>query len=117
MTQPDLPFDPPLPPSDEPLILVHFFKHFGRMGDIECLFVTTHKKLKKIMGQRISLGEALGKHSEVIVVMNDGNTKIVSEDQEKIIWLVNIGNVIPVGWNLVETAEEQMDEESDPDDQ
>ena len=107
------------------LILVHFMQDFGRMGDIECLFITTPDRLAKTEGRTIYLGEVLGKHSNINVEMDDDNTRIISDDQEKIKWLQSLmmaGNrkdvsILPIGWNLVEYAEEQMAEENDQDDE
>ncbi len=95
------------------------------MGDIECLFVTTPDRLARAIGYDIMLGEVLGKHSEISVEMSDENTRIVSDDQEKIKWLQSLKSkdhygweapVIPVGWDLVECAEGQKAESTDLDD-
>lgn len=107
-------------------ILVHFYESCGRMGDIECLFVTTQEQLDKAKGFDIMLGEVLGKHSEVSVTMDDDNTRVVSADQEFIDKLLAIElpkdwgrkvPMIPIGWDLVECAEGQKAEETDPDDE
>jgi hypothetical protein len=80
------------------------------MGEIECLFVTTEKELAAQKGYEICLYEALGKHSDVTIIMNDENTKIISDDQDKIQWLLSLDNVIPVGWDLVQRAVDQKEE-------
>ena len=41
--------------------------YFGRSGRIFGLFVATDEQIEKIKSQEIHLGEALGKHSEVIL--------------------------------------------------
>jgi hypothetical protein len=95
---------------EEPLILVRYEQHHGRMGDIECLFATTQARLTKAMGYRISLGDALGKHSQIMATMCEDNTTIMSDDQDKIDWLQGLG-ILPVGWDLVEMAEEEREED------
>jgi hypothetical protein len=111
---------------EEPLILVHVLENVGRMGDIECLFVTTPDRLARAKGYDVMLGEVLGKHSEISIEMDDNNTTIVSDDQEKIKWLQSLKSrdhygrdapVIPVGWDLVKCAEEQKAEETGQDDE
>ncbi len=105
----ELPFDPPLPKSKNELILVKFKKSFGRMGDIECCFITTHAKLIDSMERRIALGDALGKHSDITVMMDKENTKIVSSDQN-LIGMMNSLDLLPIGWDLVELELEQRAE-------
>jgi hypothetical protein len=106
---------------NDPLILVHFLEHISRMGTIECLFVTTQAKLDAQMDYEIELGSCLGKHSEIYVTMDEDNTRVVSEDQEKIAWLVSLKsdvcNLLPVGWDLVETAEELRLERGEEDEE
>jgi hypothetical protein len=112
-------------PLEESLVLVHVMQLYGRSGDIECLFVTTQERLAKAKGFDIMLGEVLGKHSDISIEMDDDNTRIVSYDQEKIKWLQSLRmfgdrkdvSILPIGWNLVEYAEEQMAESDDPDDE
>jgi hypothetical protein len=104
----------------EQLILAHFFERVSKMGDIECLFITTEKKLAAQMGRKISLGDALGKHSDIIVEMDTNNTEIISRDQENIKWLQGLQitgpnwstgqKAVPIGWNLVEESEWQRAE-------
>ena len=94
---------------EDPLILVRYERHHGRMGDIECLFTTTQARLARAMGYRIRLGEVLGKHSEIMATMCEDNTTIMSDDQEKIEWLLGLG-ILPIGWDLVEMAETLKEE-------
>jgi hypothetical protein len=79
------------------------------MGDIECLFTTTQARLDKAKGYEICLGEVLGKHSEIMAKMDEDTTTIMSDDQEKIEWLLGLG-ILPVGWDLVEKVETLKEE-------
>jgi hypothetical protein len=100
-------------------ILVSFYHDFGRSGDVEGLFVTTREQLAEAMGQDAALGEILGKHSDVTVTVTEENTKIVSDDNDKIKWLMEIiGYTATIsGYNVVDYAiihdedEEEEDEE------
>lgn len=93
----------------DPLILVRYERNHGRIGSIECLFATTQARFDKAKGYQIRLGEVLGKHSEIMATMCEDNTTIMSDDQEKIEWLLGLG-ILPIGWDLVEMAETLKEE-------
>lgn len=59
-----------------------FFKDFGRMGEIEGLFIADDSQIDRIMGEEIYFGEALGKHSEVVVTMTEETLTVKTDDQE-----------------------------------
>ena len=52
----------------------------GRMGHIDGVFVATNLEIEAIRGIRIYFGEVLGKHSEVVAVMDCVNLSLVTED-------------------------------------
>lgn len=80
-------------------ILVQFSWDFGRQGDVDGLFVTTEEKIEAAYGKHVSLGEALGKHSEVYGDLERKDITIVSEDQEFIDKLVALLGTNISGYN------------------
>jgi hypothetical protein len=64
------------------LQLVRFCQDYGRMGDVEGLFITTEDKMKQIMGTEVYFGEILGKHSSVSVTIDEEVIEIMSEKQD-----------------------------------
>lgn len=97
--------------SDEQ-ILVKFSWDLRRMGRVEGLFVTTKAELDAAMGSEIDFGEALGKHSEVVGTLDPEDVKIISTDQDKIAWLVEICGTTVSGRNpLNYLAEVEIEDE------
>lgn len=67
----------------EQRILCKYEEDFGRMGDLESVFITTREELERIKKREdLYLNDVLGKHSEIQIELTDENCKIVSEDQE-----------------------------------
>lgn len=80
----------------------------GRMGSLEGLFVAEDTDLNGIIGSEVNFGEALGKHSEVYGTLEDSYITEVSEDQDKIEWLVSvIGSDSISGYNPFDYIEEE----------
>lgn len=83
------------------LKLYSFYWDCGRMGDLEGLFVADSDEITKIINKEISFGEVLGKHSEISGTLEEEDLVVLSEDQEKIEWLLSLldgGNTIS-GYN------------------
>lgn len=55
---------------------------FGRMGDVDGLFIADKDIMKKAIGKQVYFGEILGKHSEVYGTLDENDLEIKSEDQE-----------------------------------
>ena len=72
------------------MILVQFYWDCGRMGDIDGLFVCTKEQLDSAIGKHVYLGEALGKYSDISGALKAEDVKILSEDKEKIQWLIDV---------------------------
>lgn len=54
-----------------------FWAGFGRMGELEGIFVATEEEVEGSYGQTVHFGEALGKHSDVSVKLEERNfTKV-----------------------------------------
>jgi len=72
----------------------------GRMGSLEGLFVAEEVQLDNIIGCELYFGECLGKHSDISGELEKGDITIVSEDQDKINWLVDVvGSTTISGYN------------------
>lgn len=59
-------------------------EYFGRMGEVEGLFVATEEEIRSIMGQDASFGEILGKHSYVEFEITEHNVTKVDIDSESV---------------------------------
>ena len=86
----------------------------GRNGSIEGLFVSPTSPV----GLYCEFGEVLGNNPDVRVTIVEGDINIVSEDQDKINWLVNILGYSLSGYNPFQYAREDTclgcgDEEED----
>lgn len=57
-----------------------FYKYFGRNGSLSGLFVETDANVKEAIGQRVYLGEVLGKHSNVETVLAEDDFKRLTDD-------------------------------------
>ena len=102
--------------------LYKYEEDFGRMGELEGLFVADEVDVEKVMGEETYWGEILGKHSEVIGNISKETVTMVSEDTEKILWLVllmkgraTISGHNPVAQKLEEIAEEEEEEDFNAD--
>jgi len=60
-----------------------YYKDFGRMGELDGLFIADHEELLNLDGKTIYFGEVLGKHSEVIVEFSyDEDIDVRTQDQD-----------------------------------
>lgn len=60
--------------------LYRFKESFGRMGDLEGVFVAREEDVEALMGEEIYFGEVLGKHSEISLVIEPHHIKVVSDE-------------------------------------
>jgi len=62
--------------------------HFGcgRQGDLEGVFVSTQERVDKLVESQIEVyfGEVLGKHSEVLGPIDEGEITFVSDNEEAV---------------------------------
>tara|TARA_Y100000310_G_scaffold321360_1_gene378878 strand:+ start:3846 stop:4022 length:177 start_codon:yes stop_codon:yes gene_type:complete len=49
--------------------LYGFYADFGRMGNLDGIFIAESDDLDAIMGKDIYFGEILGKHSDIILTL------------------------------------------------
>lgn len=95
--------------------LYRFNLDCGRMGELEGLFITTPEVLNKALNKTIYLYEVLGKHSEIEVTITNDTLTLLSEDQDKLEWLLNINGGFETisGINPLEYVEEEEEEEDE----
>lgn len=81
--------------------LYRFYVDFGRGYDLEGLFISTEEELNILNNANINFGEAFGKHSEVS--LDDFKWQecctVVTDDQEKISWLIELLGYTLNGYN------------------
>ena len=85
-----------------------------RGGDVEGLFVEDSDVVENAIGSDVYFGEICGKHSDVYGTLDEEDLTVVSEDQEKINWLVDILGRSISGYNpfdYIEDQDEQDEEE------
>lgn len=96
----------------------------GRMGYIESLFVADSKDVEAAIGKNVYFGEILGKHSEIYEDLDWKHLSVLSDDQEKIEWLIEVTRsekdsyvdfetYTINGYNPLTYLEEEYDDEED----
>ena len=80
----------------------------GRMGELNGIFAADQNDIDKVMGEEIYFGEVLGKHSEIVGPLEEGDLTILSEDQEFIKKFEEI--VGDIGYNPLDYIEEEGEE-------
>jgi hypothetical protein len=93
--------------------LYNFYWDCGRMGSLDGLFVATPEEVAASIGREAYFGEVLGKHSEISGTVLKDHITLVSDDQHKVEWLVEVtgGNPTINGFNPLEYIEEDYIED------
>ena len=99
--------------------LYSFYWDCGRMGDLQGLFVATPEQIESAIGRQAYFGEVLGKHSEIYGSIDRENITLVSNDHEKVKWLLEVtgGWDTISGFNPLEYLEEEFSDEENEIDQ
>lgn len=71
-------------------VIVQWAQDYGRMGDLDGVFVCEKDLLEKLKGHKVYASDVLGKHSEIPLVLDDESIEIKSEDQDFIEKFVEI---------------------------
>jgi len=88
-------------------VIAKFYWDCGRMGEVDGIFVTTKDAITGLIGKEVYFGEILGKHSEVVGRVNEGDITILSEDQDFIAKFVDIlGDGTISGYNPLDYLDE-----------
>lgn len=74
------------------LKLWKFSEDYGRMGDVEGLFIATEEEIDKFLNKRtVFFGEVLGKHSDVDVYFEKGkNLECLNVSTSTVLELLNV---------------------------
>lgn len=97
------------------LKLYSFHWDCGRSGDLDGLFVAEEDQVESAIGKRLYFGEVLGKHSDVEGILEASDLEEVSNEQDKIIWLVDLLGTSISGFNPLEYLAEEEDEDEEDD--
>ena len=89
-----------------------FFVEWGRMGELEGVFLEEPKVVAHMLmeGPSLYFGEVLGKHSEVVVDLESSHISLLSDDQNAVNVLADIFGDTISGFNPVKYWEDQKDE-------
>lgn len=96
--------------------LYKFHHDFGRMGDLNGLFVATEEQVKNIIGKNIYFGECLGKHSDIDLDIEESDIVKQDLDSETVEKVTKLLGVWWSGKNPVAIYDEQLEENSFEDD-
>jgi len=96
--------------------IVSFYVDYGRMGELDGLFICDKEALEKLYGKEVYFGEVLGKHSEVSLEMDASLFQIKTEDQDFIAKFIEImGDGTISGYNPFDYIDEDESEEEEED--
>ena len=98
------------------LKLYEFFADFGRMGELEGLFIEHDHIVDSKIGKTVFFGEVLGKHSEIILDLKRENFSVKSDNQDFVKEMVQVLGYDISGFNPIKILLEQEDEEYENDD-
>lgn len=70
--------------------------NFGRMGELTSLFIAPDHAVNNLIGEELSFGEALGKHSDVRFICKKEHIQEIELDQETI-EILESSNIFPTG--------------------
>ena len=79
--------------------LYSFYCDCGRSGSLDGLFIATPEQVAQSIGKEAYFGEVLGKHSEVYGTIDEGEIRLVSDDQDKVQWLKSLTGANVSGFN------------------
>jgi len=86
--------------------LYKYQESFGRMGDLDGVFVLDQEQFNRGMGMDVNLGEVLGKHSDITATIDETTVKELTDDQEFIERAITYG-LVPSGTNPFARLEEE----------
>lgn len=86
----------------------------GTMGEVEGLFAEDEAEVQKFIGLDVCFGYILGKRFEVDGTLAEEDLEVISEDQDKIDWLVGITSSTVSGFNPLDYIKVYCDRCGDP---
>ena len=85
-----------------------FYWGCGGMGDLKSLFIADDHAVKNAIGKEIYFGEVLGKHSEIVGELEEGDVVLVSNTQEDIDFFQRLD--LTIGLNPLDFISEDANE-------
>lgn len=61
-----------------------FYADFGRMGELEGLFIMEKEHIENIIGESVYFGEVLGKHSDIVLNMQEDHFTEIDLDEDAV---------------------------------
>lgn len=80
---------------------------FGRMGDLDGIFVATEDEIKELEGKVVEFGEVLGKHSDIRYKIEASDFECVSTKENEVEFFLRIRSNLSNGWNPIESYRQQ----------
>ena len=81
------------------LNLYSFYWDCGRSGEVNGLFIAEPNAVENAIGKEVYFGEILGKHSDVYGTIEKVDIELISDDQEKVNWLLDLLGKNVSGYN------------------
>ena len=97
------------------LKLYKFQSDYGRYGTLNGVFVEDEERVAKAIGKNVYFGEVLGKHSEVVLDLEEHHFEVMTEDQAFIHQFEKLG--LATGYNPFDYMEDDEDDEDDGDEE
>lgn len=101
-------------------VLVKFEGYNGRAGVLDALFITTREELEGLYGKTVVFGEVLGKHSEVVLDIEESHFDVIDLGAEAIEKLEAAAGTSISGHNpfdYYDPDDDEDDEEEEEDDE
>lgn len=92
------------------LKLYEFFADFGRMGEVEGMFIEHDHIVDSKIGETVYLGEVLGKHSDIELDLKRENFSVKSDSQDFVKEMVQVLGYDISGFNPIKILREDDDE-------
>lgn len=89
--------------------LYKFYRDFGRMGDLDGVFISDMDEVADLIGKYVYFGEVLGKHSDIGVTIKEDDIQLLTIDPVAV-EIVSKYN-LESGYNPFEYYEEEEDDE------
>ena len=99
--------------------LYRYQQDYGRMGDLDGVFIADETDLKWFMGAEVWVNDVLGKHSEIQVTFNENTVKELAVSEQAVQELFDVlgkdvSGMTPYSLDyLIEEWHGEQDEEDD----
>lgn len=91
--------------------LYKFYLDYGRMGELEGIFVADPEDIEKAIGKEVYFGEVLGKHSEVFCMLTESHFSFITDKQE-VINMIEMYD-LETGFNPIQYLEDNDEDDWD----